>query len=299
MVRGMAKYRHELCARCRKVWADRNSAYCLSCLATHPDWVPDLGCGDLGCYLSHAPAPPSSTLTSRSDSATVPTMFTFTPSVKVKPILSQLKATAEQIESEPMLFHADWRFADKHGGPLTRRFLSGILTHLIGGSERYVSIDSRSHMLMPGWFPAIPGWHHDSVERSPLHGQPLYDSEGPLGLHSEHYMMVIDATDQPTGAMTEFIADKVSVPNPYNQSSLPVYGLWDNYINTFLPHATKFTVDSGLLYFFDNTQFHRAMPAVNNGWRWFIRATVSLKPAHDSKIRRNANVYLPEPGRGW
>lgn len=50
----MAKAQHELCIRCHKVWADNNSAYCLTCLATHPDWAPSLGCADLGCDVPHS-----------------------------------------------------------------------------------------------------------------------------------------------------------------------------------------------------------------------------------------------------
>lgn len=44
--------RMRLCRRCMKFYDRSGSRYCTVCLATHPDWS-TLGCGYLGCTLSH------------------------------------------------------------------------------------------------------------------------------------------------------------------------------------------------------------------------------------------------------
>ena len=86
--------------------------------------------------------------------------------------LSQRHAPVEQIEAEPMLYSASWNFARKYGGPLTNQ--------VMGRSARavkfmldtqidtypYLVIDTRVHMLMPGFYPAIPGWHCDATPRT-------------------------------------------------------------------------------------------------------------------------------------
>lgn len=71
--------------------------------------------------------------------------------------------TDEQIKNEPMLFNCDFKHAYDLGGPITGEFLDHIADHL---PTEDIVVDSRVHMLMPGWFPCIPGFHHDDVPRS-------------------------------------------------------------------------------------------------------------------------------------
>lgn len=59
-----------------------------------------------------------------------------------------------------MFYRADMGFAWKHGGPITQDFL-GLLPQ--DWYDSPVTIDSRVHMLMPGWYPCIPGMHHDDI----------------------------------------------------------------------------------------------------------------------------------------
>ncbi len=84
------------------------------------------------------------------------------------------------VKNEPMLFNCDFRTAYEIGGPITRAFLDAIECDGYGGI-----IDTRVHMLMPVWFPCIPGWHHDDVPRSRPDGQPNYESPEH---HTRHVM---------------------------------------------------------------------------------------------------------------
>lgn len=204
--------------------------------------------------------------------------------------------TAAEIEAEPMFFDASLHFASEHGGPITQDFCD----HLTPGIPWL--IDSRVHMLMPGWFPAIPGWHHDDVPRSRSDGQPNYDNPA---YQSQHIACVIDATDQPTESLTEFIEGMVTLPYPYGRGR-SVYGYWNDELEAQLfessvkkPSIFRLSVLSREVIGFDCNAFHKAVPAKTFGWRMFIRATTNTKDVAVDKIRRQANVYLPQPMEGW
>lgn len=93
----------------------------------------------------------------------------------------------DEIKNEPMFFNSDLEFAYENGGPITRSFIENL--PLDWKSD--VIFDSRVHMLMPGWYPAIPGYHHDDVPRPPIPigqhfataGQPDYDNPRYLSRH--------------------------------------------------------------------------------------------------------------------
>lgn len=221
------------------------------------------------------------------------------------PDMPALTATAEQIEAQPMFYNADLAlWLSTPTCPLTTQFIDVVGEHLdlsaevFGREPTRWSLDTRSHMLMRGWYPAIPGWHHDDVDRG-LNGQPNYDGEW---LHQDRRMFVcvVDADDQPTGSLTEFISDgeTVSVPWPVPDDD-PVYRYWDAHIEREVD-AKRTVLRSGVIYEFNQASFHRAMPATSNGWRWFARLIVNPgpRPARP-KVRRQTQVYLPTTNLGW
>ena len=112
-------------------------------------------------------------------------------------------ATAAEIENEPMFYNANYDLLVKHMDGLTGHFLRRVRAFY---PERFEnknwSMDSRSHMLMPGWYPAIPGWHHDDWDRG-ADGQPDYT----LAMPNDRVIIVsvVDAIDKPTGSLTEFL----------------------------------------------------------------------------------------------
>jgi len=131
-------------------------------------------------------------------------------------------------------------------------------------------------MLMRGWYPAIPGWHHDDVDRGE-NGQPDYDGDW---LRKDRIMICValDADDAPTGSLTEWVDEPVNLRWPLPDDE-PVYRYWDQQIDQegFRTH----TYPSGTIVLFTQESLHRAVPAAGSGWRWFCRITVNPGPLVD------------------
>lgn len=197
--------------------------------------------------------------------------------------------TVDQVKNEPMLFNCSFEAARELGGPITRAFLSAIIAD---GEEAPVVVDSRVHMLMPGWFPAIPGWHHDDVPRTGPDNQPNYDSPA---YHSRHCMALVNADVAPT----EFIIGHQTLPKPDGDG--PVYKHWHDLTEEQVAAKlveTYRAMDRELIYF-DWQSMHRAVPAVTSGWRWFARASWQTDRRPTNEVRRQVQVYLPNLTEGW
>lgn len=192
----------------------------------------------------------------------------------------QMDATEDEIRSEPMLFNADAGFAWKNGGPLTRKFLDLLdLVEPTGGCV----IDTRSHMLMPGQYPCIPGWHLDSIPRK--HGQPDITTNRPL---CRHYLCVVGIS-----AMTEFL-DTAFDPGKYDPQN--VYASCNEQLNRMEIISTR--VKSGLVYRFGDRAWHQGTPATERCWRWFVRASFGDGRSPRNEIRTQTQVYANVNG-GW
>ena len=211
------------------------------------------------------------------------------------------------IQQEPMLFGAEATFADKQGGPLTD--LALIALEDIGVDRKDLIVDTRSHMLKPGWYPAIPGWHCDEVPRG-KDGQPDIDlipadpEERP-----KHYLIVLDAGTQ---AMTHFLVDSpylskwiISDGTSKHRSALKrgqestVWNWCDYQIRQHCHPEHIEPALSGHLYEFGQFDFHTATSAKLDGWRWFFRATTKSKRPVANEIRRQVQVYLGKENGGW
>lgn len=197
--------------------------------------------------------------------------------------------TAEEIENEPMVFSADALFAYKHGGPITREFLAYL------DPDKDWIIDTRVHMLMEGWYPCIGGWHCDNIPRNTQNGQPNFQNPPFV---CNHTLAVIDASDQPTGSLTEFLTDSIYLADPEDPES--VYKCWSEVINEYREAGIirSRCIPSGKLINFDARTFHRGQPATSKGWRFFIRAMTGTPQKPINKIRRQVNTYINVEA-GW
>lgn len=193
--------------------------------------------------------------------------------------------SAETIRREPMFFSADAHFAGRVGGELTQEFLS-----YVGGYGPGWVIDSRVHMLMAGWYPCIPGWHHDDVPRDRPDGQPDYLT---TSYKADHFMAIVDAG---TGSFTEFLAEPVELEIP--PEGRVIYRDWDDDIRA-RPLLKRHTVENLSVTRFSWQAFHRGAPAVSDGWRWFIRATRSSRRPVLNELRTQVQVYMPTVTAGW
>lgn len=202
------------------------------------------------------------------------------------------------LKNEPMFFNCDLEYAYKHGGDITRTYIDGLPRDWKLDDP---VLDSRVHMLMKGWYPCIPGWHHDDVPRSTPTGQPNYiDPE----YKSEHIMGLVNGSICPT----EFATGRFYMSEP--DINKTIYQVWHKEVLRQLFDATRFgegddlkliDAQSGEYIQFDNHTFHSGTKAVENGWRWFIRLSRNTKRQKfiTNEIRHQVQVYLEDPTQGW
>lgn len=202
------------------------------------------------------------------------------------------------VKNEPMLFNCDLEHAKKLGGPIT----NAVLEVLPSEWEKVpVVIDSRVHMLMPGWYPCIPGWHHDDVPRTRDDGQPNY---GPGQFRSQHILCLINGDICPTAFASGSMDFEIPPPGSVIYGDL--HPVVENATKTGKLNLTS--VPSNRLVQFDDRSWHTGTKAIKNGWRFFIRISRYFDPnqnpvqrgnARTNEIRRQVQVYLENPNDGW
>lgn len=203
----------------------------------------------------------------------------------------------DSIKHEPMFFNSSLNYAYENGGPITRSFIDSLPSKAGGGV-----FDSRVHMLMPGWYPAIPGLHHDDIPRPEIPvgqhfitaGQPDYDNPR---YHSEHFLGLVNGDICPT----EFVIGEIELDKvPEGQL---IYREWHKKLEAMLEDGlvAKASVPDRTIVNFDWQAFHQGTKAVQHGWRWFGRVSINTDRTKTitNEIRRNAQVYLEFPMEGW
>ncbi len=200
-----------------------------------------------------------------------------------------IKASQAEIKQEPMLHRADVPFASSNGGKLTLQFLDAVSYYW--GTKDNLLIDSRVHMLMPGQFPCIPGWHHDDVPREREDKQPNYDNPS---YKAEHCMALWGDC-----SLTEFALGEheIEIP-PIGQK---IYKVLSPQIEALCLDGKlkRVIAPSEKLIFFNYHTWHRGAETTKTGFRFFIRATRNSKLEARNEIRYNANVYIPVLDEGW
>lgn len=193
------------------------------------------------------------------------------------------------VKNEPMFFRSNFAFAHFNGGPITKSFLEA-LPHDFRSADDLV-IDSRVHMLMAGWWPCIPGYHHDDVPRTRSDGQPNYINPA---YKAEHCLALIGDC-----CPTQFALGQAEFPE------VPIGGIyykeWHPLVVAKINSGEleKFDCPSERLVLFDWHTWHQGTKARHKGFRWFIRATKNTGEKPSNEIRRNANVYMEAPMEGW
>lgn len=189
------------------------------------------------------------------------------------------------VKNEPMLFNCDYAAARELGGPITHAFLDAL------GSEPVV-IDTRVHMLMKGWFPCIPGWHHDDIPRSRSDGQPNYVSPE---YRARHAMALINGDI----CATEFAVGECELPD------VPIGGViyreWHPMIDNLCDNGVleRQSAPSNRVIDFDDESIHQGVRAVRDGWRWFGRVSWDTGRVPTNELRRQVQCYLDKTMDGW
>ena len=195
----------------------------------------------------------------------------------------------ETIKNEPMFFNCTWTYAYDNGGTPTKQFLLALPENL---HNDQTIIDSRVHMLMEGWFPCIPGFHHDDVPREREDGQPDYHNPS---YRSQHALVLYNGDICPS----EFALGASEFPE------VPIggkyYKVWHPLVVEKINKGElkNFSAPSDTMIYFDDRTWHQGTRAVANGWRLFIRASWNTGRKPTNEIRRQVQVYLENPMEGW
>lgn len=203
------------------------------------------------------------------------------------------------VKNEPMLFNNDLVHAWDQGGPITKAFLHALP---VDWQHSPLVIDSRVHMLMPGWYPCIPGWHHDDVPRTRSDGQPEYHEPTD---RSEHIMMLVNSHLAPT----EFAIGQ----GHFNVPSIGkvIYEEWHKEVDFLVNQLgllSKVQAPDRTLICFNDRTWHQGVKAVENGWRFFIRASryrdsmgrrIQRRNARTNEIRKQVQIYMGAENAGW
>jgi hypothetical protein len=214
----------------------------------------------------------------------------------------------KEIRHIPQFYRASADYAYRLGGPVVRKFIDLLP---LDTRFKYVSIDSRIHMLMPGWMPCIGGWHCDDFYRpqatpnvaafSPV--QP--DLQGIVrdDKYSKHHALVIGDM-----APTEFITTPFNMEIPIIKPHQNLYAVMDKWIEDRMPDISDASyfpilgstfIKPGQIVSFDCFDFHRGTVAQSSGWRMFMRATESNHWEPQDEIRTQTQVYLESFHAGW
>lgn len=216
----------------------------------------------------------------------------FTSSVRLAAQAPVDPGLMANLKYEVMFFGASPAFVRQTAGaPITNAVLNAAVEALGAQDLEHVVIDTRVHMLMPGWYPCIPGWHHDDVARTRSDGQPNYAEQPYL---SRHVLLVLNADLAPT----EFAIGVHELPDvPLGQK---VYETWHPIVERQIEagELQRVAVKDRYLYTFDWQAMHRGVEAAEAGWRYFCRASVRT-PRHRNEIRRQVQAYLPAVNAGW
>lgn len=193
--------------------------------------------------------------------------------------------------------------AARYGGDVTRAALSAMN---LRNDRKYVVVDVKVHMLMPGMSPAIPGWHTDGVPRS-SDGNPRGDQAPDLQAQEEidacaratHYHLLTTGL----GCLTEFFvipAVELTLPmgtaKLYSAMTEQVEALRERMKPRYGPTSVVIAPSCGVVEW-DWWNIHRGVIATKREWRYLIRVTETdfLAPTRDLRdvIRTQQQVYAP------
>lgn len=198
------------------------------------------------------------------------------------------------------LVNASIEDAIRYGGDITKAAIGAMK---LRNDRKNLIVDVKIHMLMPGFYPAIPGWHCDGVPRgtgmNPLSKEnPRMDlqiliNEGKLpGIRPTRYHMLVTGA----GCLTEFVNGPIQLDdNSPDWKTSKIYARMNEQVEN--REAPRITVPSCQVTEFDWWDIHRGVQAKVHEWRYFIRvAEIDIaEPEKDLRkvIRTQHQVYAP------
>jgi hypothetical protein len=205
-----------------------------------------------------------------------------------------------EIKNTFSLWNGSYDDAIRYGGELTREALRKMnLRH----DRKNIIVDTKVHMLMPGWSPAILGWHVDGAPRN-SHKNPqgaglpdTYAQEGDDRFNRYHILVTGN------GCLTQYINQPIYVPIPSSPSD-QVYAVMSDFVQRKTKEEPTLVSDfeSCQVYEFDWWNIHTGVIAKQKEWRYLIRVCESdyYEPQQDLRqvIRMQSQIYSPT-NFGW
>lgn len=214
--------------------------------------------------------------------------YKFTPNFNLRDKVTYDKSL---VSEEPMLFGASWEFARKHGGVLTNSVMDKIqdkvmdLSFVQATKGYHPVIDTKTVMLMPGWYPSIPGWHCDGVIRKDQESQP------DLSTLDEEVFHFITSMSSDDSCGTEIVTEEVVLD--VDESS--VWMSVDSEVEKLKPKT--FSLENGEIGLISRSTIHRCPKVEERCWRFFFRLSFYHMPVAN-KIRNQVQVYA-DINKGW
>jgi hypothetical protein len=198
------------------------------------------------------------------------------------------------------LWNASYEDAIRYGGDLTREALQAMnLRH----DRKNIIVDTKIHMLMPGWSPAILGWHTDGAPRDANkhpngNGKPdIFAQENDDRFNRYHILVTGE------GCLTQYINQPIYVPIPV-KPSYDVYSVMSKYVQQAAKEKPEIisTFTGCTVYEFDWWDIHTGVIATKKEWRYLIRVCESdyYEPQRNLRevIRMQSQIYSPADF-GW
>lgn len=199
-----------------------------------------------------------------------------------------------EVKNSLSLFRASLEDAVRYGGDITRAALSKMV---LVGDRKNIVVDTKTHMLMPGMCPAIPGWHTDGAPR-PNKNPSLIEQEKLDDRYNRYHLLVTGE-----GCMTRFVEQRdftLSLEKFDGTSNL--YAEMSYRMNQRFLELSPFEIEPCTIYTWDWWEVHTAIIAQKREWRYLIRVTETdfVEPVTDLRecLRVQQNVYTPTEF-GW
>jgi hypothetical protein len=208
----------------------------------------------------------------------------------------------EALKNTPGLWNASLDDALKYGGEITRAAIGAMNLRF---DRKHIVVDTKVHMLMPGFYPCIPGWHTDGVPRGPElnpagKGAPNIFAQDSMA--STRYHLLVTGS----GCLTKFLTSPLTLNIP-DEPTTDLYKLADGQVRDMFEGRDMcgFTAESApscTVVEFDWWTLHTGVKATKHEWRYLIRVTETdhFTPQTDLRqvIRTQQQVYVPE-SFGW
>lgn len=192
---------------------------------------------------------------------------------------------AEELLTQKGMFAADLTFAYTHATPVLKTILDCIpASYHQQAAENCMelNIDVRVHELLPGEYPATPGWHCDAPQRETQ----FVENAATVPVKQS---LVVNVSSHSNGVSNTVFATKpVNLPN--NRMDYSTWELMNTHYGTDLTpyHVTK---DGEYIQFSPYTP-HCIQPAQHAGVRMFVRISQWQKPSnHHPGLAKTEQVY--------